>query len=426
MQKDEALQLLKLQESPTTDQILAQFHLEKDSSPERTETLEKAKDVLLIENLRQDCLLIGDLIRNCGLDLEIRVLPPYIKTKIEFEEHKRNLVVVSFAAIKDQGMAILEELKAWDELKRHPQITQVMEYFHFENHLPKLYQQSFTQALNDTSLTLEKLTQVKISLQNYQNIIFNNLKQYCFNIINQFRQGHLCSSHTYKAWEEQIKSCKTIKQISQIILNLIEEEQNIIEQLKDECISIEHVIKGIHAQKPMHVFSPIMHWSTYKSLLLHELKNQSMMQQFHLSKEFAKEEVSWMSFFNFISEKIESSSSFKTILNLEDAFKQAVLDNYEIKEWFRTQRLPEQLQNSLQGALGLIPPNLRYIAFEWINHEKINGNILIETIMNKTFDLTKQKLMDLPGIAPYSNQLQKTRSLKDLSEIEVMVNHYVL
>lgn len=421
MQKDEALQVLKLQDTPTTDQILAQFHLQKNSSSESIETLEKAKDVLLIENLRHDCLSIGNLIKNCGLELEIRVIPPYIKTKLEFEEHKRNLVVVSFAAIKDQGMAILEELKAWDALKRNPQINQVMEYFHFENHLPKLYQTYFAQALNDTSLTLEKLTEVKISLQNYRKTIFTNLQQYGFSIIHQFRQAKLCLPATYRTWEDNILGCHTIKQIGEVILKLMDEETQHLEKMKDECASLEHVIKGIHAPKPLHVFSPIMHWSTYQSLLLHELKNQTLMQQFHLCKDFAKEEVSWMSFFNFISEKIDSTHSASVILCLEETFKQAVLDYYEIKEWFRIQRLPESLHQSLQGALGLIPPNLRLIAFEWIKRENFTGNILVESIMNKTIELVKDKLMELAGIAPYSNQIQKTHSLAELSEIDIMM-----
>lgn len=421
MHKEEALQILKLQDTPSTDQILAQFNLQKNSSPENIETLEKAKDILLIENLRHDCLSIGNLIKNCGLELEIRVIPPYIKSKLEFEEHKRNLVVISFAAIKDQGMAILEELKAWDELKRHPGISQVMEYFHFENHLPKLYQESFIHALSDTTLTLEKLTDVKISLQNYRKTIFTNLQEYGFSIINQFRQAKLCLPLQYKTWEEQILGCHTIKQLGVVILKLLEEEQRLLEELKDECASLEHVIKGIHAPKPSHVFSPIMHWSTYKSLLLHELKNQSMMQQFHLCKDFAKEEVSWMNFFNFISEKIDNTHSPKVILTLEETFKQSVLDYYEIKEWFRVRRLPEQLQQSLQGALGLIPPNLRYIAFEWIKNENFSGNVLVEKILDKTLELTKQNLMDLAGIAPYSNQIQKTHSLKEISEIDILM-----
>ncbi|MDQ5884727.1 MAG: hypothetical protein QG556_1067 [Pseudomonadota bacterium] len=421
MHKDEALQLLKLQETPSTDQILSQFNLQKTSSSENIETLEKAKDILLIENLRHDCLSIGDLIKNCGLELEIRVIPPYIQTKIEFEEHKRNLVVVSFAAIKDQGMAILEELKAWDELKRHPNISQVMEYFHFENHLPKLYQEYFTHALNDTSLTLEKLTDVKISLQNYRKTIFTNLQAYGYSIINQFRQAKLCLPATYRTCEDKLLGCDTIKQLGQVILRLIEEEQVLLEHLKDDCASLEHSIKGLHAPKPSHVFSSIMHWSTYKSLLLHELKNQSMMQQFHLCKDFAKEEVSWMSFFNFISEKIDNTHSAKVIFTLEETFKQAVLDYYEIKEWFRIERLPEKLHQSIQGALGLIPPNLRYIAFEWIKNEKFSGNILVEKILDKTLELTKKNLMNLAGIAPYSNQIQKTHSLKELSEIDILM-----
>ena len=421
MQKDEALQLLNLQDIPSTEQILNNFNSIKTTLPHKIKELEQAKDVLIIENLRKDCMSIGDLIKNCGLELEIRVIPPYIKTKLEFEEHKRNLVVVSFAAIKDQGMSILEELKAWDELKHHPQIGSVNEYFHFENHLPKLYQETFSHKLNDTTLTLDKLTDVKISLQNYKTYIFNNLRNYCLGIIEQFRQAHLCPPNQLKAFEESVYACKTLQEIGNLSLSFIEQEHNHLNQLKEDCATLEHTIKGIHTSKPAHVFSPIIHWSTYKLLLIQELKNQSMMQQFHLCKEFAKEEVSWMTFFNFMSDEIKKATHLKTIFTLEECFKQAILEYIEIKEWLRTQQFNDFLMSALQGSFGLIPPNLRALAFEWIKTQDIKGNVLVDNLLSTTLELTKKELMALPGIAIYSNQIKKTNDLHELSKIDILM-----
>ncbi len=421
MQKDEALQLLKLQEIPSTEQILTHFDKVKASLPHNIKELEQAKDTLLIENLRQDCMTIGNLIKNCGLELEIRVIPPYIKTKLEFEEHKRNLVVVSVAAIKDQCMGMLDELKSWDELKHHPQISSVTEYFHFENHLPKLYQEDYTNKLKNSSLNLESLTALKISLQNYKTYIFNNLKNYCLGVIEQFRQAMLCPPNQLKELEESILACESLQEIGNLSLGFIEKESHYLHQLKEDCNALEQAIKGIHTTKPSHVFSPIIHWSTYKSLLIQELKNQSMMQQFHLCKDFAKEEVSWMTFFNFICQEIKKATHLQTILKLEEHFKQAVLEYYEIKEWLRTQNFNTYLTSAFNATFGLVPPNLRILTFEWLKKQDISGNILVDMVLDKTLELSKEQLMSLPGIAIYSIQIKKTHDLHELSKIDILM-----
>jgi hypothetical protein len=115
----EALALLQLEEKPSTEQVLANFNLRKIHLPDEVQTFEQARDILLIDNLRQDCLSIGKLLESCGLKLEIKILPRYIKTKIELESHKRSLVLSAIDAIKENAQLILKELESWDELKRN-------------------------------------------------------------------------------------------------------------------------------------------------------------------------------------------------------------------------------------------------------------------------------------------------------------------
>jgi len=420
MNTTDALKILDLAEIPSSEAILNLCSQTANSHD--FNQFSQAKETLLIENLKKDCESIGALIQNCGLNLEIRVLPPYIQTKLEFEEHKKNLVIVSFAAIKEQCMRILDELKHWDELKYNPHIVKTNEYFHFENHLPKLYQEYYAKKLKNPELDLGGLSAIKISLQNYQTYIINSLRNYCLHITAQFRQTKLVNINEIKSLEESVLKCKNIKEIGRLVLSFIAQENDYLVNIKAECQALEKEINGIHTSKPSHVFSPIIHWSNYKSLLLHEYKNQTIMQLFHMSKEFAKEEVSWMTFFNSMCEEIKKSSEVSKISFLYKYFKKTVLEYYEIKEWTRLQDFNPYLTSALNATFGLVPPNLRHLSFAWVKQQGIVDNILVNTILDTTIELCKDNLMKLPGIALYSVQIKKTADLNELSKIEILTH----
>jgi tetratricopeptide (TPR) repeat protein len=415
----EALALLQLEEKPSTEQVLANFNLRKIHLPDEVQTFEQARDILLIDNLRQDCLSIGKLLESCGLKLEIKILPRYIKTKIELESHKRSLVLSAIDAIKENAQLILKELESWDELKRHPKMGTALEYFHFDNHLPKLYQEIFIHSLNEHHISLEKVVDIKMSLMNYRNFIFENLRDYCLNIVEQFEQAQLYQSQEFQDFKDNINGCKTLQQINEMLLDLVELEFKHLDILKRDCEELERAIKGIHTPKPTHVFSPILHWYYYKLLLLQELKNQSIMQLFHLCRDFSKEEVSWTDFFNYVSYEIHNAKNKEQVLKLCQYFTEVTLEYHQIKDWLKMQSMTAELKNSLKAAFGIIPPNLRGITFQMIQKQKLNRNILIDTLLKETLEVSKTQLMKLAGIAPHSYIIHETQSLREISKIVV-------
>jgi len=412
-----ALALLKLEDKPSSEAVLANFHQMKMRFPEEVKTYEQARDVLLMDNLRQDCRSIGELVKTCGIELEIKILPRYIKTKIELEGHKRNLVLLAIEGIKVQAQLILKELEAWDELKRHPKIGTALEYFHFDNHLPKLYQEIFIQSLNEYHISLDKIVDIKVSLMNYRNYIFINLKNYCLNIVEQFEQAKLYNTQDYQDFKDNIHGCKNLYQMNEMLLSLVEAEFQHLDILKKDCEDLEQAIKGIHTPKPTHVFSPILHWHYYKLLLLQELKNQSITQLFHLCREFSKEEVSWTDFFNYVSYEIHQAKNKAQVLLLCQHFMDVTLEYHHIRDWLKMQAINPDLKISLKAAFGLIPPNLRGTAFQIVQNQQLKRNILIDTLLQETLKDSKAQLMELAGIAPYSYLIHETDSLREISKI---------